>query len=659
MDEESHKCHLGDCHLIAEQNRNLFMVPNTLGFPTNGTDGLISGTDLFPRGKEASIGFLRTETDPDPFDIHIPDIPEDVPFNQGIKCLGCNQSFQAASLPIQLSKVETGDQQGEDGSVSPVQISSITKTVFTADVISASKTETVPSAASEHEAGLKSSICIKSNQKTHSSPHEEITREDSIITQSSHPISCQRKLVGCVEYYRHCIMECPKYQKVNQVKSCLHCLKLFLNGDDFKDHKSSCPSVEEEEEKPFTLAQGIKCVHCGLSHDDLEAHYENNHPGIQLYPCLTCDKVYQRKRCLTRHEVQWHKLVTCGSLRKEDFDPPKGLRRSSKGDSNVIVLDSNSTSRTSGLVKKACPESIGQSMLMSTPLKKCNKSNGAKSKRKKSQREEGMDWSSPIVSLSPIKEGNSSRGKGVKNEPVQIPRCRNPSSQSINRFRNPSGQSINRFRNPSSQSSRRNPSSQSVNLRTRNLSGQVTPLKNFQGYIGLSPSSALSDSSLNQSDFPCDICPIRFVKSVHLKHHKSSVHESKRMSCIKCSKTFKSINSYMNHHHFLDDERICYLGFRSSPSEGGFSQVSVLGSSYEDYFTKSNNCTICGKWFGKSKNQSDHFLSVHVGTLFRCPYCPLSFRYVPSIESHLRKSHGCKDTISNPTPYFVVFKDSN
>ena len=625
------------------------MVPNTLGFPTNGTDGLISRTDLFPRAKEASIGFLRTETDPDPFDIHIPDIPEDVPFNQGIKCLGCNQSFPAASLPIQPSKVETADQQEEDGTMSPLQISSIAKAILTADAISTSKAETVPSAASEHEAGPKSLIRIKSNQKTHSSPREEqITHEDSIITQSSHPT---RKLVGCVEYYRHCIMQCPKYQQVAQVRSCLRCLKVFLNGDDFNDHKTNCASGEEEEEEPFTSGQGIKCVHCGrfgISHDDLEAHYGNNHPGIPLYPCLTCDKVYQRKRCLARHEVQWHKLVTCGSLREEDFDQPQGLRRSWREDSNAIVLDSNTTSRTSEPVKKARPKSVGQSMLTSTPLKQCKKS-CLKSKRKKSQSEEGTDWLSPIVSLSPMKEGYFLQGKGVKNE----------SGQS-SRYRNPSGQSINRSRNPSSQSSRyRNPSGQSVNLRARNPSSQVTPLKNCQGCFGLSrnpSSSAFSDCSFNQGDFPCDICPIRFVKSVHLKHHKSSVHEFKKISCIKCSKTFKSINSYMNHHHFLDDQRIFYLGFRSSSS--GLGGCSQLGSNYEDYFTKNNNCTICGKWC-KSKNQSDHFLSVHVGTLFRCPYCPLSFRSVPSIESHLQKSHDCKNTISNPTPYFIFFKDTN
>ena len=61
-----------------------------------------------------------------------------------------------------------------------------------------------PSVASEHEAGPKSSTRIKSNQKTHCSPREgEITHEDSITTQSSHPTGCERKLVGCVEYYRH------------------------------------------------------------------------------------------------------------------------------------------------------------------------------------------------------------------------------------------------------------------------------------------------------------------------------------------------------------------------------------------------------------------------------------------------------------------------
>lgn len=34
-------------------------MPNTLGFPANGTDGLISTTDLFPRVNEAAIGFQR------------------------------------------------------------------------------------------------------------------------------------------------------------------------------------------------------------------------------------------------------------------------------------------------------------------------------------------------------------------------------------------------------------------------------------------------------------------------------------------------------------------------------------------------------------------------------------------------------------------------
>ena len=106
-------------------------------------------------------------------------------------------------------------------------------------------------------------------------------------------------------YYTHCIMECDKYKKLNLIKECIKCEKLFLNRRSVVIHKcgSSRPA------KPDWMS--VSTYQKSLGHFKPESG--------KFTSCLGCQKEFHRG--LTKQKSSYQYLVHC----IEDCDKYKEL----------------------------------------------------------------------------------------------------------------------------------------------------------------------------------------------------------------------------------------------------------------------------------------------------------------------------------------------
>lgn len=138
----------------------------------------------------------------------------------------------------------------------------------------------------------------------------------------------------------------------------------------------------------------------------------------------------------------------------------------------------------------------------------------------------------------------------------------------------------------------------------------------------------------------CPICHKRFKNVYALKQH-GYVHKEKTLKCDDCDKVFSRERKLKEHKktHLLNRETYsCGICQKELLSKFALKCHQSLHQLSREMF----KCKICGNEYTSSSALNSHIKRIHEGKnriIHECKYCERSFKYKPSLITHMRSMH--------------------
>ena len=149
----------------------------------------------------------------------------------------------------------------------------------------------------------------------------------------------------------------------------------------------------------------------------------------------------------------------------------------------------------------------------------------------------------------------------------------------------------------------------------------------------------------------CSYCERSFGTWQSLKNHESITHTKTGIQhCDHCGESFRSIKglkSHMNSKHGIETRFPCkFCGTPFLTEAGKISHEEVAPC-------KSNECEVCGRFFGQQRELEKHMSGQHpngaMKKQFACNFCAKSFTRENNLNLHVRKAHFTNDKLCIPT----------
>ncbi|XP_059621290.1 zinc finger protein 62 homolog [Phlebotomus argentipes] len=158
------------------------------------------------------------------------------------------------------------------------------------------------------------------------------------------------------------------------------------------------------------------------------------------------------------------------------------------------------------------------------------------------------------------------------------------------------------------------------------------------------------------SPFLCEMCGISMMDSRDLNRHVMTVHESKRLKCDMCQKTFRTEAEVEEHRRIhipisqlqdLYECDVCPKKFRMKLTLIKHKRLHASGQMTEMF------CQVCGKRFINANMLQLH-MQKHANEAprpFRCELCGRYFKKIKYLNQHRKNNHNIfTDMMLNPKP---------
>ncbi|XP_055377683.1 zinc finger protein 519-like [Condylostylus longicornis] len=157
-----------------------------------------------------------------------------------------------------------------------------------------------------------------------------------------------------------------------------------------------------------------------------------------------------------------------------------------------------------------------------------------------------------------------------------------------------------------------------------------------------------------KKNYECSICSIEFNKFANLREHKKEKHpaQPKVYLCDICGRKFDKGDRLLQH----KNRHLGFKPFKCDKCDKSFSIKASLKAHIQRHINPENfKCDKCGKNFLIKKCYEEHVQRHESGEkLFKCPYCPKTFKLLSTLTHHctfhnktLDKKYHCSECNTN------------